>query len=108
MIELLYRRILKKLKLNNFERNQLKEKLTTSNICKGPFLKNGKMCPNTTALAIKERVNAFQSTDQVKAVFKHYGISKFDLWLFYALYDVPALMSERLFDRLLQKLRNTV
>jgi len=37
MIELLYRRILKKLKLNNFERNQLKGKTDNVKHLQGPL-----------------------------------------------------------------------
>jgi len=59
------------------------------------------MCPNTTALAIKEDDGNFLNAKEVKMLLKKYGITAGDLCSFYLLFDLPAMLSETLFEKLL-------
>ena len=108
MIKALYKRILKKLNLSKDQLMVLKERLASRNICKGPFLRDGKMCPNTTALAIREGREKFQKADEVMELLKRYHIGRTELWIFYALFDIPAMVSERFFKKALKDMRNAV
>lgn len=104
----LYKHILRKLDLSVVQLEKLKGKLTTENICKGPFLSGNKMCPNTTALAIKQGVDAFQATGQVKGLLKEYRVNRVELWIFYAVFDIPALTSKNFFENALVLMRSAI
>ncbi len=104
MVRFLYKRILKKIDLSQEQLAELSQKLTPENICAGPFLKDGKMCPNTTALGLKAGKN-FSDTREIRTLFKQYGIGKFELAVFYLFFDIPALLSKRLFEKSLESLR---
>lgn len=48
-----YKKILKKLDLSTDQLHELRNTLQPKKICSGPFIQGEKMCPNTTALALK-------------------------------------------------------
>jgi hypothetical protein len=48
-----YKKILIKLDLSRVQLISLQNRLQSRYICTGPFVKEQKMCPNTTALALK-------------------------------------------------------
>ena len=108
MAKRLYKRILKKLNLTRDQLKELQTRLITRNVSRGPFLSGDKMCPNTTALAIKRGIARFRDDREVKRLLKQYTVTPVELWVFYALFDIPAMVSERLFTRLLQDLKSAV
>lgn len=108
MIKLLYKRIIRKLNLSVNQLKELKDKLALENICKGPFVQGEKNCPNTTALAIKEGRGRFQESSEVKKLLKQRGVNNIELWTFYLLFDMPALISERFFKKALSSMRTVV
>ena len=83
----------------------LKKKLTERNICYGPFVKDGKMCPTTTALSIKSKKVRFEKNRDVSKNLKKLGINKLYLWLFYITFDLPAMISRKFFKNRLRDLR---
>src|SRR3989338_6782943 len=105
---LLYKRILKKLDLSADQLWNLGKKMTSRYICAGPFIRADKMCPNTTALSIKEGGLGFKDPNQIRKLFKIYNISSLDLWLFYFLFDMLASISKTFFERSLLKMRTAV
>lgn len=66
------------------------------------------MCPNTTALAIKEGENKFQNSTQVKQLLRQYGITSIELWLYYIVSDIPAMLSKRFFKNALESMRSSI
>lgn len=108
MIRWLYKRIIHKLDLSVEELQELKMRLTPENICKGPFVQGEKNCPNTTALAIKESRERFKVADEVKKILGNYGITSAELWLFYIIFDLPAMISEDFFRRALTKMKISI
>jgi hypothetical protein len=66
------------------------------------------MCPNTTALSIKENGKRFADADEVRANLKAHGIGKPELWLFYLIFDLPSMVSNRYFEKSLKSLRESV
>lgn len=107
MLKALYKKILKKLGLTREELLLLKEKLSPENICKGPFIKDNKMCPNTTALAIKTN-RKFANSLEILEIFKKYKISRHELWLFYLQFDIPSKISERFFKHSLENMKEGI
>lgn len=108
MIKKLYKRILKKLNLPADQLQELKNRLTHESICKGAFVQGEKNCPNTTALATKEGVDKFREANEVKKLLAKYGVGRIELWTFYVIFDLPAMISERFFERRLREMRHTV
>ena len=84
---------------------ELKNKFQPQNICVGPFIKGEKMCPNTTALSLKLNKRVMDKST-VKRLFRSHGITNVELLVFYLLFDVPAMVSDRLFTFLLKDLQN--
>jgi|SRR3989338_2271638 len=83
MLKFAYKNIIKRLKLNREQLFLLKSKLEPDSICFGNFVRGSKICPTTTALAIKLGRGAFTTDTEVKRLFREQGIS---LWHFYFLY----------------------
>ena len=100
-----YKNILRKLDLSLDQLEELKNKLQPQNICVGPFIKGEKMCPNTTALSLKLNKRVMDKST-VKRLFRSHGITNVELLVFYLLFDVPAMVSDRLFTFLLKDLQN--
>ncbi|MBI3622995.1 hypothetical protein HY212_02860 [Candidatus Pacearchaeota archaeon] len=107
MLKYIYKKILKKISLSKKDLLLLNKKLYKRNICYGPFVQNSKMCPNTTALNIKLK-RKFKDNNIVSSHFKKLGVSKIYLWLFYITFDIPAMLSNKYFERKLKELRETV
>ena len=108
MIKSAYKSLIKKFNLSKDQLRELKEKLEEQKICKGPFFEEGKMCPNTTALSIKEKRNEFESSDEVVKLLNKYGVSRIELWKFYCLFDLPAMISKNFFSKALREMRFAV
>ncbi|MDP3880813.1 MAG: hypothetical protein Q8Q32_01350 [bacterium] len=106
MLKVIYKRILRKLRLSSFELKELQFRLTEENISVGPFVDGKKMCPNTTALSIKERINL--NNNNVRKTFKAKGVSGLDLMLFYLLFDLPAKISRKRKVALIKKLKESI
>jgi hypothetical protein len=104
----LYRKILNKINLSDQEVLILKKKLTTNKVCSGPFIKNGKMCPVTTALSIKLKRKRFSGKKEIQESLDKIGVSRIRLWLFYLVFDLPSLISKRIFKRNLETLKKSV
>ncbi|MBI2627189.1 MAG: hypothetical protein HYW77_03010 [Parcubacteria group bacterium] len=108
MIKQLYKKIIRKFDLSEQQLGELKGRLVPENICKGPFVQGEKNCPNTTALAIKEGVGKFTVSGGVKKLMKKYGVKSTELWLFYAVFDIPAIFFEKYFRKSLTKMRDAL
>lgn len=108
MLKRLYKRIIRKFELTENQLRELRDRLTAENICKGPFVQEEKNCPNTTALAIKENIGKFKVSDEVGPLMTRYGVKKIELWTFYALFDLPAMLSEGYFSKSLSMLRGAI
>ncbi|MDO8510066.1 MAG: hypothetical protein Q7S15_00385 [bacterium] len=108
MIKLLYKRIIRKFDLSETQLKELRVRLVPENICKGPFIQGEKSCPNTTALAIKEKVSRFKTAGEVKKLMEKYSVKNAQLWAFYVIFDFPAILSERYFKKSLVKMRNAL
>ncbi|MEK7208033.1 MAG: hypothetical protein AAB699_00615 [Patescibacteria group bacterium] len=108
MLKRLYKRIVRKFGLTKDQLRELSGRLVEENICKGPFVQGEKNCPNTTALAIKENVGKFRVSDEVKALMVRYGVERIELWTFYVLFDLPAMLSERYFKKSLVMMRDAI
>lgn len=104
----IYRRILERIDLSKSDLQKLRKKLRKENICCGPFLKNGKMCPTTTALSIKLRARKFKSNKIVSKKLKELGIGGTLLKLFYLTFDLPAMFSQKFFDNSLRDFQKVV
>ena len=72
----IYKKILEKMNLSKAELLKLKKELREDNICYGPFVKDNKMCPTTTALSIKLKVDKFRNNYIVSKKLKEIGIKK--------------------------------
>ena len=105
MIKWLYKRIIRKLDLSENQLGELKNKLVPESVCKGPFVKGNRMCPNTTALAIKEGVEKFTKSDEVRELLRKYGVGSIELWTFYFVFDIPAMLSDRFFEGAIKAMR---
>jgi len=108
MIKWLYKRIIRKLNLSKDQLIELKSRLTKENICKGPFVQGEKNCPNTTALALKKGIDKFKKTDEVWGLMKNRGVRKIELWSFYVVFDIPAILSERFFEKALGIMKSAI
>lgn len=104
----IYKKILMKMNLSKNELLILKKKLTGRNICYGPFVKDGKMCPTTTALSIKLKKVRFEKNRDVSKNLRKIGINKLYLWLFYITFDLPAMVSRKFFKNRLRDFRKVV
>ena len=71
-------------------------------------MQGAKNCPNTTALAIKEGVGRFIVSDEVKKLMKRYGVRSIELWAFYAIFDLPAILSESYFKKSLGEMKDVI
>lgn len=101
-----YKKILENLDLSLEELYKLKSQLTPQNICAGPFIKEDKMCPNTTALHIK--LDRPIEEREARRLFNSRGVTNFQLRMFYILFDFPAMISDKLFNRSLNTLKEAV
>ncbi|MBI2639282.1 MAG: hypothetical protein HYW90_00105 [Candidatus Sungbacteria bacterium] len=108
MLKRLYKRIIRKFDLSKGQLRELKDRLVEENICKGPFVRGEQNCPNTTALAIKEKVGKFKVSDEVGQLMVKYGVRRIELWIFYVLFDLPAILSEGYFRKSLASMRNAI
>jgi len=104
----IYRKVLEKLDLSKKDLQKLKNELKEEKICCGPFLKNDKMCPTTTALSIKLKAGKFKNSEIVSEKLRELGISKSRLYLFYLIFDLPAMISHKFFKRKLRDFRKVV
>ncbi len=102
-----YKKILRKINLSSDQLEILKNRLQPMNICSGPFIKGEKMCPNTTALSLKVD-EKLSDKNRVRELLNQYGISNLELILFYIVFDIPAMISDSLFEKSLVVLRNSV
>jgi hypothetical protein len=93
MLTWLYTRILKKLNLSSGQMQSLSEKLADGAVCVGPFQKDGLLCPNSSALALKLGRQAFTNAGEIRRLLKRHGVSAVELWAFYVLFDIPSLLS---------------
>jgi len=59
-------------------------------------------------LAIKEGRGRFQESSEVRKLLKQCGVSSIELWTFYTLFDIPAMISEKFFERTLGIMRAAV
>jgi len=96
MLKWLYKRILRKLDLNKEELLKLHTSLAPERMSKGPFIQGAKMCPNTTALALKEKAVPFE-VNSIRSRFADRGISALELWIFYVVFDFPSRLSKTYF-----------
>ena len=87
--------------LSKKELLNLKKELKEENICSGPFVKNNKMCPTTTALSIKLKAGKFKNGEFVSKKLKELDISKLRLSIFYLTFDLPAMISQKYFRKCL-------
>ena len=94
MLKKLYKQIVTKLNLSQTELEKLRDKLTMENVCAGPFQNDKMMCPNTNALAIKLDVKHFSNDTEIRKYFNQNGITSMNLWMFYILFDLPAMFSK--------------
>jgi hypothetical protein len=108
MIENLYRTILRKLELSQEQLGDVKKLFAQDKICHGPFVKGDKRCPNTSALAQKENIDNDMSSGDIRRIFKKYDIVRKDLWMFYFLYDIPAMLSNKWASILNKKLEKVI
>ena len=104
----IYKKILEKMNLSKAELLKLKKELREDNICYGPFVKDNKMCPTTTALSIKLKVDKFRNNYIVSKKLKEIGIKKITLMLYYLTFDFPAMVSHKFFKRKLKDFREVV
>ncbi len=104
----LYRRILKKLNLSRDQLFELDQRLNANEICAHSFIGNQKMCPNTTALWIKQGKQPLTNSRQVKSELRQHGITGIELIPFYLVYDVPSILSKNMFKSKLKTLRSAV
>jgi hypothetical protein len=108
MLRWLYRRIIGKLRLSSDQLKELRDKLQPSNICAYQFVEGGKMCPNTIALSIKEHRQTFKGKSEIKALLKQHGVTQLELWIFLLIYDLPAVLSQKFFEKSLMTMRSTI
>jgi len=108
MIKHLYKRIIRKFGLSEMQLKELHATLVQGNICKGPFMQGEKSCPNTTALAIKEKRTVLKDSSQVRALMRKYNVLGSELWVFYIVFDLPAQLSDSYFKKALKDMRNAV
>lgn len=99
-----YKKILKKLNLSRDQLKELHNELQPQNICAGPFIKDNKMCPNTIALSIKLNKKP-ENKVFIKKILNQSGVTSFELLIFYFLFDLPSIISGKLFNKLLGDLR---
>lgn len=104
----IYRKILERIGLSRKELYTLRNRLREENICYGPFVKNGKMCPTTTALSIKLKVGTFKENAIVRRRLKEADIPKYLLILFYLSFDIPSMLSHSFFVHRLREFRSVV
>ena len=105
ILKLRYKKILKKLDFSVNQLTELKIRLVPKKICVGPFIKGEKLCPNTMALSLK--LNGRPSDKHaVRKLLNQFGITNFELIIFYILFDFPAMISDKLFEKLLENLKD--
>lgn len=66
------------------------------------------MCPATTALSIKLKVDNFKNNRTVSKGLKELGVSGGILKLYYLTFDLPAMISERFFVKSLRDFQKVV
>lgn len=108
MIIFLYKTILRRLKLSRPELLQLKELLTEEHICCGPFISGSKMCPTTTALNLRLGPAATKDSKTITNHLKRLGIGSWLLIPFYLTFDLPSMISRKIFLKKLEQLRDVV
>ncbi|HEY4516993.1 MAG TPA: hypothetical protein VJG64_03530 [Candidatus Paceibacterota bacterium] len=108
MMLFMFEEMLRKLDLSQDQLKGLRERLIPDNICKGPFLQGDKKCPITTALVIKEGPDTLKDAAQVRARLRNYGIGTVELMLFYALFDIPAIISDIFFKRSIMTMHTAI
>ena len=98
MLSILYIRIIKKLKLSREQLIDLKGRLQVGRVCEwGQFVDGDKKCPNTHPVAIVlERENLTKK--ETKQYLSNAGVTSLELWAFYLLYDIPAILSNKLLE----------
>ena len=107
MLKQSYNAILLKLALNQQQLLDLKAKLNPENVCRHSFIIGNKMCPNTTAAAIKEGA-APKNKHEARRFLKKHGITNRQLIPFYFIYDLPAILSKSFFNRSFTTMREAV
>jgi len=108
MLQMLYKRIIKKLCLSQNKLEILRGKLSIDNVCVGPFQDNNMMCPNTNALAIKHNIDHFSNNTEIRKYFHQNGVTNVELWMFYILFDMPAKLSKSYTEKSLSVFRTAV
>jgi hypothetical protein len=108
MLKQVYKHILKKLNLSQKQLEILSNSLAVENICAGKFIREGKACPNTTALKIKLDEQQILRNEEACRLLRTFGVSRFDLALFYLLFDIPALVARRVSENQLETFRTAV
>ncbi len=109
MIKWIYKRIIRKIDLPKNQLIELNKRLLSENICKGSWVEGEKNCPNTTALAIREDVGRFKVDSGVKQLLlKKYRVSSVELWIFYVIFDIPAMISQRFFEKSLTSMKTAI
>lgn len=102
-----YKEILIKLNLSVDQLKELKNKLQPQNVCAGPFIKREKLCPNTIALSLRLNDRPKDKVS-VRKLLNQSRITNFELIIFYILFDFPAMISNKLFQKLLGNLKEAV
>lgn len=108
MLKELYKRNLINLGLTSEQLKELRDIFNKNQVCAGPFIVGNKKCPNTSALSLVVGKESLLDNQNIRREFNKRGISNFDLKLFYLLYDLPAILSKKLFIRLNFKLKSAV
>ncbi len=108
LLKNIYQNNIRALDLSKKQLETLKGRLLPNKVCYGPFIKDGKMCPTTTALSIKIRDRKFRDNSEIKIILRKSGIKKINLWIFYILFDIPSMLSERFFKNALNDLKEVI
>ena|SRR3989338_6397583 len=108
MLKFAYKNIIRRLNLKREQLLMLKSKLEPGSICFGNFVQGPKICPTTTALAIKLGREAFISDAEVKKLFRKQGISLRHFYFLYIFFDLPSIFSKRFFFWSLWHMREAI
>jgi CRISPR/Cas system CSM-associated protein Csm4 (group 5 of RAMP superfamily) len=108
MLKDLYKKMLGKMGLSNEQLRQLQGRLYVSKVPEGgQFIDGEKKCPNTHPIAILAN-NENLSKQETKDYLKKLGITFTEMWTFYFLYDVPAILSRKPLEKRLVVLRGAI
>ncbi len=100
--------MLRKMGLSSDQLRQLQNRLYVGKVPEGgQFIDGTKKCPNTHPIAILAS-NENLSKQETKGYLKKLGITFTEMWSFYLLYDVPAILSHKLLEKRLAILRGTI